>query len=105
MPRTNSAELFGGLEFDGFDLGDFKLRTRFIVMPNLSDWGRVRFNLNTDAQWEIIDDFYFNIGYFQNFDIEPPNDGPKNDYGVTTSVGASHRADGKVRSETRPDMR
>jgi hypothetical protein len=88
IPRTNSAESFGALQLDAFDIGDLDLKTTFVVYPNLSNWGRVRFDFDADMSWEIVSDLFFNVGYFHNFDSEPPS-GSKNDFGVTTSVGWS----------------
>ena len=42
-----------------------------------------------DMKWEIIDDFFFRVGYFHNFDSKPPSDLEKSDFGLTTSVGWS----------------
>jgi len=59
------------------------------VFPSFSQWGRVRFSFDSNARWEIIDDLFFGIGYFHNFDSDPLNDASKNDFGFTTSIGWS----------------
>ena len=74
---------------DAFDIGDVSLRTTFRVYPNLSNWGRARFDFDADMKWELISDLFFNVGYFHNFDSDPPVDVSNHDYGVTTSVGWS----------------
>jgi putative salt-induced outer membrane protein YdiY len=89
VPRTNSAEALGGLQLNAFDIGDLDLATNFVIYPNLSNWGRVRFDFDVDMRWEIVSDLFFGVGYFHNFDSEPLTDAPKNDFGVTTSIGWS----------------
>ena len=89
IPTSDSAEAFGGLDLDVFDVGALDLRSTFIVFPSVSQWGRVRFDFDIDTSWEIIDDFFFRVGYFHNFDSDPLNQGEKNDFGLTTSVGWS----------------
>ena len=89
IPRTNSAEGFAGVELDAFDIGDLSFKIDFTVFPSFSQWGRVRFNFDSSARWEIIDDFFFGIGYFHIYDSDPLNDASKNDFGFTTSVGWS----------------
>ena len=89
VPRTNSAEAFGAVQLDAFDVGDASFKTTFAIYPNLSNWGRVRFDFDADMRWEIVSDLFFNIGYFHNFDSDPLVDAPKNDFGVTTSIGWS----------------
>jgi hypothetical protein len=86
IPRTNSAEALGAVQLDAFDIGDVSFRSTFRIYPNLSNWGRVRFDFDADMKWEIVSDLFFNVGYFHNFDSDPPS-GSKNDFGITTSVG------------------
>jgi hypothetical protein len=54
------------------------------VFPNLTDWGRVRIEFRTDVDYEIFNDFYLTLSFFDHFDSRPPQTvgGVKNDYGV-----------------------
>jgi len=58
------------------------------IYPSLSDWGRVRSELDIKLAWEIIADFFWNVTFYSSTDNRPPSgENSKTDYGVTTSVG------------------
>jgi hypothetical protein len=66
----------------------FSLDSYLNVYPGLSDWGRIRSELDIKLQWEIIADFFWNITFYSSTDNRPPTgESSKNDYGLTTSVG------------------
>jgi hypothetical protein len=44
-------------------------------------------SLNVGLPRELVKDFYFSFRVYENFDSRPPISAPKNDVGVTTSVG------------------
>ena len=59
-----------------------------LVLPSLSDAGRVRVELRTSVVRELWRDFVFSVSAYDSFDSRPPSAGAlKNDAGVTTSVG------------------
>lgn len=54
------------------------------MIPSLSDWGRVRFDLDSNLKWEIFNDFYLKWTFYYNYDSRPLTDGAeKNDWAVT----------------------
>jgi hypothetical protein len=58
------------------------------VYPSISDWGRIRSELDIKLAWEIIADFFWNVTFYSSTDNRPPSgESSKNDYGLTTSVG------------------
>ena len=68
-----------------FDASEFETRASFY--PNLSDIGRYRFDFETSFRLDLIDDLYWNLTFFDNFDSRPPVDAPCNDVGLTSSFG------------------
>ncbi len=86
----NSAEAFGAIEFNAFNIGDLNILALFSVFPSLTEPGRVRMNFRNDFKWDLPQDLYFSVGFTSNFDSSPPTDTPRNDYIFSTSVGWSH---------------
>ncbi|HSN71048.1 MAG TPA: DUF481 domain-containing protein [Steroidobacteraceae bacterium] len=66
------------------------LTSSFIVYPGLSQWGRVRSDLNVSLRRELIEDLFFDLSLYHSYDNEPPSDeAAKDDYGIVTSLGYS----------------
>ena len=63
------------------------LLTRLTYYPSLTIGGRYRINYNFDLDFNLPGDWYFRIGFFENFDSKPPTDLSKNDYGWTNGFG------------------
>jgi len=89
VEQKDSAEGFAGVELDIFDIGDLDIYSAFKVIPNFTDLGRVRMDFKTDFKWELIEDLFFRIGISNNYDNQPPEGTPSNDYVFDTSVGWS----------------
>jgi putative salt-induced outer membrane protein YdiY len=67
-----------------FPKTDYSLGAAFY--PSLSDWGRVRLDIDLHAKREIVSNFYLELTYYENFDNRPPGGGEKTDYGFTLGV-------------------
>jgi len=67
------------------------LTSSFVLFPGLSDWGRVRSNLNVSLRRELfVDDLYFDLSLYHSYDSDPPSEtAAKDDYGLVTSLGYS----------------
>jgi len=64
---------------------DFYLTTR--VFPGLTEWGRVRVEIDSVFSYEIFSDFYVGWEGFYSFDSRPPTeDAAKKDYGLSLSA-------------------
>ncbi|NOR15250.1 MAG: DUF481 domain-containing protein [Candidatus Aminicenantes bacterium] len=78
------------LSFQAFRYHDPELDfgVEFRVLPNLTDWGRVRIEFKTSIDYELFDNFYLTFHFFDNFDSRPPSYGniSKNDYGTDISI-------------------
>lgn len=58
-----------------------------VVLPSVSDWGRVRGEMSLNLDYEIVKDFFFGISFYESYDNRPAEGAANNDWGVTTSVG------------------
>jgi len=79
----NSREAFVGARYEWFRYDDpqLDLTTQLVVIPSLTEPGRVRGNFNLTFRWEMIDDLYWGLTYQQDNDSDPPGDGSsKSDY-------------------------
>ncbi|MCH7805202.1 MAG: DUF481 domain-containing protein [Acidobacteria bacterium] len=87
----SNIESMGTVEYDFFTFGDHEtdIVTTLTVLPSLSDWGRVRAQLDSRIRYELFKDFFWAITLFDQYDSRPPEGTEKNDFGITTSVGWS----------------
>jgi hypothetical protein len=67
---------------------DLDLYADLKVLPNLTDWGRVRIEFSTGVDYEILKDFYVSLHFFDQFDSRPPElaNVSKNDYGMDIAL-------------------
>lgn len=61
------------------------LSTSLNVLPSITNFGRVRSDLNVDLDWEIIIDFYWVLSFYFNFDNKPTSSASQTDYRFETS--------------------
>jgi len=87
----STVEGSGTMEYELFSFQDpeVDIITTLTVLPSLSDWGRIRADLDTRIQFELFKDFFWSATAFDNYDSRPPEGTERNDFGVTTSVGYS----------------
>ena len=86
----DTLEAYLTVEWDWFryDSPEFDLSTSLEIIPNLTDTGRVRGEFDISLKWEIINDLFWEISFYDSFDSDPVVvDAERNDYGVTTSLG------------------
>jgi putative salt-induced outer membrane protein YdiY len=87
VPAYNNAEGLAGLNFSTYRFKTLGIASQLLVFPSISDPGRVRLSSQSDLQIEIVRNLYWNFGLYDNVDSRPPVAAPKNDLGVTTSLG------------------
>ena len=83
-------EAFAAVNWDWFryDTPELDFSTNLQVYPNLTDSGRVRGELDVTVKWEIIEDLFWKISFYDSYDSDPVVlDAEKNDYGIVTSIG------------------
>jgi len=78
------------LDWDWFryDEPELDLSTSLLVIPNLSESGRVRGELDISLKWDITGDLFWELGFYNSYDSDPVVEGAeKSDYGISTSLG------------------
>jgi len=86
----DTLEAFATLAWDWFryDTPELDFSTNLQIIPNLTDTGRVRAELDISMKWEMIEDLFWELQFYDSFDSDPVVQGAEeNDYGVITSLG------------------
>ncbi len=86
----DTLEAYALMTWDWFryDTPELDLSTSFEVIPNLSDTGRVRGELDIKFKWEMIEDLFWQLEFYDSYDSRPATVGAeKNDHGIITSLG------------------
>lgn len=86
----SSLEAMAVIQFKRFRYSSPKVNidAQYIIYPGLTDWGRIRMNLQINTSVEILKDFLVGFTFYDNFDNRPSEDAAsKNDYGITVSIG------------------
>jgi len=86
-PVLNNAEVLLGLKFSTFRFKTLNLNSQTLLFPSLTDAGRFRLSSQSNLRIELLRNFYWNFQFYENYDTHPPVKAPKNDLGLTTSVG------------------
>ena len=84
---------FAGVTWEAFrfDSPSLDLEIQFMLLPNLTDPGRVRGTTNARVKYELFSDFYVGLNLAHEFDNRPPLDAPHTDYVLTITIGWSYR--------------
>ena len=83
-------EAFATLTWDWFrfDTPELDLTTSLQVIPNLTDSGEYRGEVEIEFKWEIIEDFFWALAISDSYDSKAElSGGENNDYSIITSVG------------------
>ena len=86
----DTLEAFATVSWDWFrfDSPELDLSTSLQVIPNLTNTGRVRGELDIKLKWEMVEDLFWQLELRDSYDSRPVVVGAeKNDYGVITSLG------------------
>jgi putative salt-induced outer membrane protein YdiY len=76
--------------FFRFDTPEANVDATLVVLPSLTESGRVRSEATLKSRYEIVEDLFFEISLYGSYDNEPDENAESNsDYGITTSVGYS----------------
>lgn len=76
------------LEWYRYDTPELDVSTTLQVIPNLSDTGRLRSNLDLAITWEIVEDLFWRLTFYDSYDSDPSSaDAQTNDFGVISSFG------------------
>ena len=86
--RSNT-EVLVGTNASWYQFDSTEIRSHLQVYPSVTEGGRYRVDFDTSAYLDVWGDLYLRLGFFDNFDSRPPIDAPRNDFGVSTTVGWS----------------
>lgn len=86
-PTRNNVESLLGVTFSTFRFNTLYLTSQTFLFPSLSDPGRFRLSSQSNLRVELVRNFNWNFQLYENYDTRPPVNAPKNDLGVTTSLG------------------
>jgi hypothetical protein len=71
-----------------YDYPKTDITTEFTLYPSLTDWGRIRGELDVSASREVVKDFTVVLSFYDSYDNSPADStAAKNDYGLVMSLG------------------
>ena len=88
--QVNNLEGFIGTGYNHFiyDHPQLNLDGSLQIYPSITDWGRIRMELDIQLKWEIIKDLYWSLTYYDSYDNQPPGvEISKNDFSIVLSLG------------------
>jgi hypothetical protein len=68
-----------------YDHPKVSLETALNIFPGLTDFGRVRSNLDINLNWEIFLDFYWVLSFYYNYDNKPTGNASESDYRIESA--------------------
>ena len=86
-PILNNAEVLLGMKFSTFRFKTLNINSQAFLFPSLTESGRFRLSTQSNLRIELVRNFYWNFQLYENYDTHPPINAPKNDLGLTTSLG------------------
>jgi putative salt-induced outer membrane protein YdiY len=86
-PIHNNTEALLGLTFNTFRFKTLNFSSGAFLFSSLSEPGRFRFSSQSTLRIELVRNFNWNLQLYENHDTRPPVTAPKNDLGITTSLG------------------
>lgn len=91
--ETNSSlegVIYADYEMFQYNLPETDIEVSASFYPSITEKGRYRFELELDIRREIVDDLFFDIEFYDDYDNQPPSGGEAtSDYGIKTSLGYS----------------
>ena len=76
-----------GAAYDSYRFRFGEIHLQASLFPGLTDAGRVRASTNNTLRIKLVNNFYFSIGFWDNFDSRPPVTAKRNEFGVSSSLG------------------
>ena len=86
---TNNLEALFLVEFKKFHYSTPKISidAHYTLYPSLTNWGRLRMDVQLDAKIEIFKDFNVGLSFYDLYDNRPPGAASTNDFGVNFTIG------------------
>jgi len=74
-------------EYFKYSTPERSLKTNLTVFPSITDIGRWRIVFSTDFSFEIVNDLFWKLDFYANYDSAPiSTEGATSDYGVVSSI-------------------
>jgi hypothetical protein len=86
-PHSSNAEALLGMNFYTYRFKLAEINSQVSIYPSLSNLGRLRLGTQSSISFQIISNLYWKFSAYENFDSKPPINAPKNDVGLSTSLG------------------
>jgi len=86
----NYLEAFATLAWDWFrfDTPELDLTASLQIIPNLTDSGEIRAEIEIEFKWEIVEDLFWSLAISDSYDSKAElTGGENNDYSIITSLG------------------
>ncbi len=75
-------------EYYTYSSPERSFKADFTIFPSITDFGRWRATFDTSYSFELINDLYWKLNFYANYDSAPiSTEGASSDYGVTSSIG------------------
>jgi hypothetical protein len=87
VDRTNSVELFTGIDYAIFNWHDFDLSTTCNVYPSMTNLGRVRIDYKVSLNYDLPWDFFVGGTFNLNYDNRPSANTSKSDFVLQVNFG------------------
>jgi putative salt-induced outer membrane protein YdiY len=88
-PEHSNVEALFAVEFNTFRFKTMDVRAATSIFPSMSDPGRFRIGAEGSLKIELVRNLYWKFRMYENFDNKPPVNAPRNDVGVSSSLGWS----------------
>jgi hypothetical protein len=73
-----------------FDDPTVDLSVSLYAFPSITQTGRTRAQFDVYLRWELINDLFWELSYYNTYDSDPPSGSEStSDYGIVTSIGYS----------------
>ena len=69
-----------------YDHPKMSLQSSLNIYPGITDFGRIRSNLDVSLDWEIFLDFYWELAFYFNYDNKPTSNASQTDYRFETAI-------------------
>ncbi len=86
-PLNNNAEFVLGVDYAMFKFRKLSVGSQSNLYTGITDSGRLRFQTQSNAKIELVRNFFWQFNLYENFDSQPPVTAPRNDLGISSSLG------------------
>jgi len=74
--------------YDSYRFRFGEIHLQGTIFPGITDAGRIRVTTNDALRIKLVNNFYFSVGFWDNYDSRPPvSTAKKNELGISSSIG------------------